>query len=335
MTEPLRVGVIGVGAIAQVAHLPVLAGRDDVEIAAVCDNDVQKAGALAGRFGVRDVYDDIEDLLRGSRPDAVVVCTPNHLHEVHVLTALAAGAAVLCERPLALGVAGVEAIRAAAQRAGRPVMVGMNHRYRSDVQAIRSFVTSDELGALRSIRTGWYVFRASRAELGWRRQSQQAGGGAMLDLGLSLIDLGLWLAGCPEGLEVMAAFGQPEGAAVEDAGCALITCEIGLSIFVDVAWRYVGEAERFWLDVMGEKGSARVAPLRIYKELHGTPTNVTPTGAAGRENLFSASYRAEWARFLAMVRGEIEPPDLEDQLVLHRIVEAAYRSARDGHAVEV
>lgn len=335
MSDRVRIGVIGVGAIAQVAHLPALAGRDDLEVAGICDNDVSKARALAARFDSTGVYDDIEDLLRHARPDAVVVCTPNHLHQIHVETALAAGAAVLCERPLALDAAGVESIREAAKRAGRPVMVGMNHRYRSDVQAIRAFVTGGELGALRGIRTGWYMFRSSRAELGWRRRRAQAGGGVMLDLGLSLVDLGLWLAGCPEDLQVSAAFGFPEGSDLEDAGCALITCSSGLSIFVDVAWRYVGEAERFWLDVMGEKGSARAAPLRVYKELHGTPMNVTPTGAAGRENVFSASYRAEWARFLAMVRGEVEAPDLDDQLVLHRTVDAIYRSARDGRAVEV
>ena len=335
MTERIRVGVVGVGAIAQVAHLPALAGREDVAIAAVCDNDVSKARALASRFDVHDVYDDIEDLLRYTRPDAVVICTPNHLHEIHVETALSAGAAVLCERPLALHAEGVERIREVARRAGRPVMVGMNHRYRSDVQAVRAFVTSGELGALRGIRTGWYMFRTSRAELGWRQRRQQSGGGAMLDLGLSLVDLGLWLAGCPEEMQVTAAFGQQEGARVEDSACALITCGGGLSIFVDVAWRYVGDAERFWLDVMGEKGSARIAPLRVFKELHGAAMNVTPTGAASRENLFSASYRAEWARFLAMVRGEVEPPTLDDQVALHRTLDAIYRSAREGHAVDV
>lgn len=328
-----RVGVIGVGAIAQVAHLPVLAGRDDVELTAICDNDRSKAGALATRFGVRDVYDDIEDLLRFARPDAVVICTPNHLHEVHVLTALSAGAAVLCERPLALGVPGIERIADAATRVGRPVMVGMNHRYRSDIEAIRAFIESGELGTLRGIRTGWYLFRSSRAELGWRQRRQEAGGGAMLDLGLPLLDLALWLV--PEGglQYVAAASTRPADAAIEDAACALLSGVDGFSIFVDVAWRYIGEAEQFWLDVTGSRGSAGILPLRVYKELHGTAMNVTPTGAAGRENLFTASYRAEWARFLAMVRGDLGTPGLDDQIRLQRTMEAIARSAREGRAI--
>ena len=330
-----RVGVIGVGAVAQVAHLPVLAGRDDVDLVGLCDNDLAKAQALATRFGVVAAYDDIEDLLRYGRPDAVLVATPNHLHEVHVRTALSAGCAVLCERPLALTSDGVERIQDAARLAGRPVVVGMNHRYRSDVQALRAFVAGGELGALRAIRTGWYYFRPSRAELGWRRRPQESGGGALFDLGLPLLDLSLWLADCPEELSVRGIVHQTAGHAVEDAASALLTCASGLSVFVDVAWRYVGDQERFWLDVMGEAGSARIHPLRVYKEMHGAPVNVTPTGAASRENLFSASYRAEWASFLAVVREEVAAPDLEQQVLVHRTLEAVYVSAREGRTVDV
>jgi predicted dehydrogenase len=335
MSERVRVGVIGLGAIAQVAHLPTLAANPDVEIVGVCDNDGPKARALANRFGVRATYDDIEDLLRLSGPDAVVICTPNHLHEVHVLTALSAGVAVLCERPLALSAAGIERIATAAQRAKRPVMVGMNHRFRSDVQAVRAFVNGGELGALRGIRCGWYVFRPSRTELGWRQRPAEAGGGAMLDLGLSLVDLGLWLAQWPEPQTVTAALARSPESPVEDTGAALVVCAGGLSIFVDVSWRHVGDAERFWIDVMGDKGSASISPLRVFKEMHGAPLNVTPTGAAGRENLFVASYRAEWARFVAIVRGELDAPGLDDQVLLHRTMEAIYRSAQEGRAVSV
>src|SRR5439155_25195904 len=102
MTDPIRVGVIGAGAIAQVAHLPALRRMAGVEVVAICDNDIAKARGLAGHFEVRDSYDDIEDVLRYASVDAVVICTPNHLHEIHAMAALAAGAHVLCARPVAL-----------------------------------------------------------------------------------------------------------------------------------------------------------------------------------------------------------------------------------------
>ena len=331
MTRTLRVGVVGAGAIAQVAHLPVLSKLKGVEVAAVCDSDLPKAQALAARFGVRDSFDDIEDLLGYAKPDAVLVCTPNHLHEVHVAAALSAGAHVLVERPLALTPVGVEKIIAARERAGRVVMVGMNHRFRSDVQAVRGFLRGGELGPLRAARGGWYVFRPSRSGPDWRRRRAESGGGAMFDLGLPLLDLALWLGGNPEPRHVTSALKRGDG--VEESGAALVVCKGDFSIFVDVSWSHVGDAERFWLDFMGDKGSASIAPLRVFKEMHGTPMNVTPTGAAGRENAFSASYRSEWAHFLATMHGDVDPPNLGEQLVLQRLLAAIYRSAEEGRDV--
>lgn len=329
-----RVAVIGAGAISQVAHLPVLSKFKGVEVVGVCDNDVGKARALAGRFGVRDAYDDIEDLLRYARPDAVVICTPNHLHEVHVITALSAGVHVLCERPLSLAPEGVERIMAARARTNRVVMVGMNYRFRSDVQAVRGFLRGGELGDLKTVRAGWYIFRPARVLPEWRRRSAQAGGGAMFDLGLPMLDVAWWLAGYPRPRHVAAALEKPDApGGVEESGCALIVCDGGTSIFVDVSWRHVGDSERIWLDLQGDRGSASIAPLRVFKEMHGTPVNVTPTGAAERENPFTASYRSEWAYFLAVIRGEVAPPELPDQLQIQRLLAAIYRSAEEGRDV--
>jgi predicted dehydrogenase len=102
---------------------------------------------------------------------------------------------------------------------------------------------------------------------------------------------------------------------------------------VDVTWRHIGEGERFGVGIRGTKGSAGVNPLHVWKELHGSPVDVTPTGAGSRDSQFNAAFRAEWAHFLAAIRGEAKAPDLEEQLVLHRIVDAIYKSASDGKDV--
>lgn len=333
MSGKIRIGVVGAGAITQVAHLGALSRMDDAHVVAICDIDVPKAQSLATRFGIPDVYDDIEDLLKYASPEAVVICTPNHLHEIHVRTALSAGAHVLCERPLALTVDGVERVRAARGRTDRVVMVGMNLRYRSDVQAVRQFLTGQELGAVLGIRGGWYMFRPLGLPAGWRRRRAESGGGAMLDLGLPLVDLALWLAGCPGVVQVSAAFVRAAENDPEDSGCALLRCDEGLSIFVDVSWHHVGLKEKFWFEVLGAQGSAGLVPFAVFKEMHGTPMNVTPGGAVGREDVFTASYRAEWAHFLAMVRGDQPAPKLDDQLTLHRTLEAINRSALEGRDV--
>jgi predicted dehydrogenase len=329
----VRIGMVGAGAIAQVAHLPVLRKMKGVEIVGICDNDGAKARALAQRLGVSMWYTDIEELLEYAKVDAVVICTPSHLHEAHIQSALAAGAHVVVERPMALTSAGVARVLKASEKAKRNVLVAMNHRFRADVQAVHGFLRTGELGDVTTIRTGWHVFRAAKQQLGWRSRRAESGGGVMMDLGLPMLDLAIWIAGRPAVERVsthLRRWGQ-----VDEVGAAHLFCENGLSIFCDVSWRYVGEGERFWLDVQAVKGSASIAPFRVFKELHGQPTDVTPTGAAGREHAFSASYRSEWAYFLAGVRGDVALVPPEDQIKLHKVLEAIYRSADEQRDVKL
>lgn len=336
MSEPLRLGIVGAGAIVQVAHLPVLKKMKGVEVRALCDSDPARASAVAGRFGIRDTFDDIQELLRSEPLDAAVICTPTHLHEAHLLAALSAGLHVLVEKPLTISSAAAQRIARAAEKRDRVVLVGMNHRYRPDVQIVRSFVQSGELGAIESVRGSWHVYRPARAQLGWRQRRDQAGGGAMMDLGLTILDLGLWLAGNPAPVRVSATVDRAaRDRGVEQSGSAFVVCEGGLSVFFDVTWRHIGEGERFGVGLRGTKGTAAVNPLKVWRELHGTPTDVSPSGSVGRENPFTAAFRAEWAHFRAAIAKEARVPPLEEHVTLLRVIEAIYRSAQDERDVQL
>ena len=335
MADPVRVGVIGAGAITQVAHLPVLRKLKGIEVVAICDTDMPKARALADRFKVPDAFSDIEELLEYEELDAIAICTPNHLHEPHVMAALSANLHVFVERPLALNAAEVQQVLRAAEKKKRVLMVALNHRYRSDVQIVRSFVQSGELGKVQSVRGSWHVFRPSRSQLGWRTRRDEAGGGAILDLGYAILDLGLWLADGPKPLRVSASLDISSDGSVEPSGSAFVVCENDFSVFLDVTWRHIGEGERFGVGVRGSRGTAGINPLHVWKELHGVPTDVAPTGSIGRENPFTASYRAEWAHFMACIRGQATAPDNKDQITLHRVIDAIYQSAKEGRDVEL
>ena len=110
---PIRVGVIGTGAISQVVHVPIFAEREDVELVALADADLHKAESLSRRFKVPSAC-DADTLIARDDIDAVVVCTPNHLHESMAIAALDAGKHVFVERPLATTSEGAERVVAAA-----------------------------------------------------------------------------------------------------------------------------------------------------------------------------------------------------------------------------
>jgi len=326
MKPDVRIAVVGAGAIAQMAHLPVLGKMRDVNVVALCDIDRAKARALADRFEIPDVYVDLEDLFGAGDLDAIIISTPSHLHQPYVLEAIAAGVDVLCERPVALSTRGVQLILDAAASAGRKVVVANNHRFRSDVQALDRFLRGGELGTLTGFRAGAYHQRGSVS--GWRLRRAESGGGALFDLGLSLVDLAMWLADYPPPQRVWAHVDRPRGStSVEDAALLTLECANGMACTFDLSWSYIGDTDRWWFESISSRGSARLAPLRVVKELNGKPVDVSPMGAAARESTFTQSYRAELAHFIAVLRDEsaYDPP--VDQVILHRILEAAYRSA--------
>jgi predicted dehydrogenase len=305
-----------------------------VQLIALCDNDRPKARALADRFDIPDAYTDIEDLLEAEGLEAVVVATPNHLHEPHVMSALAAGMDVLCERPLAMTSRGTERIISAATRAGRKVLIANNHRFRSDVQALAGFLSGNELGKLTGVRAGAYHHR--RTEQGWRQRRAESGGGAFFDYGLPLLDLALWLAGDAEPERVVAHMDRGAGKnAVEEQMLVHLRCTNGAVFSFDVSSSYVGEEERWWFETLSTRGSTRLAPLRVVKELHGRPMDVSPRGAAARESAFIQSYRAELAHFAAVVAGHADYEAPTDQVVLHRVVEAIYKSAEEEKEIRL
>lgn len=331
MSSDLRIGLVGAGAIAQLAHLPLLARMRGAQLVAICDNDGPKAQALAQRLGVRDFFTDIDELLDSDHLDAVVVATPNHLHEPHVLRALKQRVHVLCERPLSLNVGGVKRILDTAKAVDCKVVVGNNHRFRSDVQQLTRFLGVGELGTVLAMRAGQYQFRAGQQ--GWRQRKAEAGGGAFLEYGYPLLDLSLWLCDFPKPKRVTAHMSAPRPGSVEDMMIAHIECENGISLTIDVSWAYVGLEERWWFEVISSKGSARLSPLRVVKEINGRHVNVSPSGAAARESAFLQSYRAELAHFVAILKGEAQYELPLDQLEVMRVMEAIYKSADEGREI--
>lgn len=333
--EPARIGILGAGAIAQIVHLPILSERIDVDLCAVSDLDASKVQELAGRFGVDRVVSDAE-LIGDPELDAVVIATPNSLHEELAVRALEAGKHVLVERPMALSGAGAQRVIDAATDAGRCLMVGMGHRFRPEVGALRSFVASGELGEIYAVRASSLVRHVPHARSAWRQDSAEAGGGALMDLGVASLDLGLWLVGYPAIERVSATF-ERDGSDVESACTIFMVSEEGIAFTVEVSWKLFAEEDRHYVRVMGREGSGKLLPLEVSKMVGGRPMGVTPRQPLprGGENSFTNAYRRLLDQFVRSVRGSCDVESPVDQVQLMSIVEAAYRSDREGAEVRV
>lgn len=333
LRPPLRAAVIGTGAISQVMHIPILVEHPGVEVGVVSDVDRHKARAVAERFCVPDTAEDQRVLLREDL-DAVVICTPNHLHEELAVAALEAGKHVFVERPLALTAQGARRVVEAASRAGRKLVVGLPHRFRPEASALRAHVAGGGMGTVRALRGIWLTRKVPVPRAGWRQDPALSGGGALMDLGLPALDLCLWLAGYPAVRRVTCVT-VPGDHPVEDAAMLFAETETGVAMTLEASSRYFAGHDHFYARVMGSEGSGSLPPLEIYRQLGGRPLDVTPRQPRpqGDENPYTNAYRRQLDHFVRAASGLAEEPLPREQVGLMALVEAAYRSAREGREV--
>ncbi|SRR5581483_1894160 len=149
----LRYGVAGLG-IASTQILPEFAGRPHLQLTAAADPRPGGLEKFAQQYG-GETYDSVEAMCTSQNVDAVYVCTPNHLHAEHVITAAEHGKHVIVEKPMALTLAEAEAMNEAAERNGVKLLCGHTHSFDPPVRKMRELVHGGELGALRMIST-WH-----------------------------------------------------------------------------------------------------------------------------------------------------------------------------------
>lgn len=137
MSDPIKLGVVGGGLVAQAAHLPALATMPErFALEAIAEPDERLGAALCRRFGIGRHWADAEELIASRSVEAILVCSPNATHGPLVLRALDAGLHVFVEKPLCLSVADADAIAAARRGSGLVVQVGYMKRFDAAYEAL-------------------------------------------------------------------------------------------------------------------------------------------------------------------------------------------------------
>lgn len=194
----LRVAIIGMGAWGTRAHLPAFAARADVEVVAIVDARTEALPAIAEQYGIPHTFSDAASLFRGVNGlDAVVLVTPTETHHDLVLQALAAGAHVLCEKPLAYDVPQADAMMAALRARGRFGKVGFLFRFSPVVERMKQLIEAGYIGDVQLFEgmTLNAQFIDPARPLHWKMRRAHANGGVFVEYGSHTIDLALWLGG--------------------------------------------------------------------------------------------------------------------------------------------
>jgi predicted dehydrogenase len=336
--EPVRIGVIGCGALARGVHLPLLARRRDVAVVALADCDVAAREAALRFAPSARTYDHGIDLIRDERAEAVLICTPARQHADLAVAALEAGKHVYLEKPLATNVIDGERVVAAWRAAGTVAMIGFNYRQHPGYVAIRNAVVQGEIGKVVSVRVTFCTPRLRM--MGWRRHRDQ-GGGALLELASHEVDLIQFVLG-ENVVEVSAdvASRDSEGDTVHFQGRT--GSGVGLQGFFsfcaveEAGMEVYGDQGKLTLDRYGRltverRGVAAPGPVKnllsTLRDWRGLGYMLRRQRSPWREPSFGTAL----ARFIHAVRTlTLVSPDLNDGLQSLRVITAAEIAAQHG-----
>ena len=337
-------------------------------MAAICGRDPDAVAAAAARLGWPATETDWKRLVQRDDVDQVVGWTPRSSHPEISIAALEAGKHVLCEKPLANTVEEARAMAAAAERAaarGVRAMVGFNFRRVPAVALARELVAAGRLGAIRHVRAAYLGAHLLDPELPlvWRLRAEEAGSGALGDLGAHAIDLAQYVAGDRitgvSGLTetfvrerpLPGGGGGQLGPVTVDDAAAFIARFAGGAVGSFEATRFAtGHDEGLRVEVNGELGSV-IWELGAFNELRFFDATDSPATQGFRRIQATRSvhpYAAAWwpeghsigsehtfthevRDLLEAIAGGRDPvPSFADGLQVQEVLDAVQRSAASG-----
>lgn len=228
-----RLGFLGVGHIGR-NRMEAMLGTGRAEAVAIADPDEEMAGKAAALAPGAKLVASMDEMLAND-PDGIVIATPSALHADQSIQALESGAAVFCQKPLGRNAQEVEAVIDAARSADRLLGVDLSYRHTAAMQAIRRLIRSGSLG---EVFAADFVFHnAYGPGNAWFYDRTLSGGGCLIDLGVHLVDLALWLFDFPEVVEARGRM-LKDGAHASSQECedfALGDLELANGVVVRIA----------------------------------------------------------------------------------------------------
>jgi predicted dehydrogenase len=353
----IGIGIIGFGGIAKGAHyngykrLPA-----ECEIVAVADiADERRAEASSDRFGIATTVADYHKLLEMPEIDAVSVCTPNGVHMQATIDALRAGKHVLCEKPMAMNSTEAKAMIAAAEETGNKLQIGYNMRYSSGAQSLKRAIQAGLMGdvyhaSARAIRRRgvptWGVFI----------NKEKNGGGPLIDIGVHITDMTLWLMGHPKPVAVvgraeahiarrggvLGMWGQwdPKDYTVEDFAVAMVRFEDGRTLHLTSSFVANIDQEHFDTQLFGTGAGAfldaNAGQYTLYREEFGTLTDTK----AGWLPRVESTHGEEIRMFLKAIKEDLPIAEVgaatgEQALMVTQIIDGIFASTEAGREVPI
>lgn len=344
MAEVLKVGIIGAGWPGK-AHARGYLSSGGFKLIAVADLIPSRRREMMDQFRIGKEYAQWEELLDDQDIEAVSICLPNHLHAAATIAAMRAGKHVVCERPPALNVSEARRIEKSADNNKRILIYGMQRRFGGPEMAAKQAIARGYAGQPYHARAVWTRTRAVPIGTGWFTDKEKSGGGALMDLGSAMLDLGWSLLGEPVPTSVFAVTQKrlqdliPEGRTfdVDESAFGMVKFENGVSLELAVSWAL----------------NQSPAQNGVVCRVHGTEGAVevyTPKGAVMHRGFHEkkgpkeiplklpkvTGHTSMMRHFRDCVFGKAQPQVGAGQgVTLMQMLEGMYKSAEAGKSIQI
>jgi predicted dehydrogenase len=333
----MKVAIIGAGLQMRRRAQAIKESADD-EVVEVVGQKSESSVPIAEQYGC-DWSTDWRHAVERKDVDAVLVCTPPHIHAEVTIAALENGKHVLCEKPLCRSMSEADAMVKTAERTGLTLKCGFNHRHHPAILEAHTRFERGEIGRIISARCRYGICGRPSHEHEWRSDPKRAAGGQFMEQGTHGIDLFRWFMGELVEVSCMTTIGFFHGQTLDDNGMAVFrSAEGGLATLHSslTQWKNL-----FSLDLMGTDGYLLIEGLggaygneRLYagKRDYDAPFQDLVVEYRGSDT----SWRSEWREFKAAI-AEGRPPigDGRDGREAMRLALAAYHAERTKSVVSV
>jgi predicted dehydrogenase len=333
----MKVAIIGAGLQCR-RRAPVIKEWPGASLAVIASLHLDQAKEAAARFG-GEASDDWKSAVARKDVDAVLVCTPPHVHAEISIAAMRAGKHVLCEKPLTRTLAESEQMVAAAKETGRVLKCGFNHRHHPAIRAAKQMLDEGKLGKPMFARCRYGICGRPGYEKEWRADPKQAAGGQFIEQGTHAIDLFRWFMGDIAEVACMTGVEYFKEQKLDDNGMAVFRMKSGATASLHASltqWKNL-----FSFEVFGEDGYAQVEGLGTSYGTERLVTGRRDFDAPFQDTITEfrggdISWKEEWKEFVRAIEERREPMgNGRDGLEAMRAGLAAYESEKTGRFIRL
>ena len=348
--KTVRVGMIGAGQIARL-HCEGILKHSQGQVSAVADLNRNRAKALADHFDIGRVTTKWEDFLDDPNIDAVSIALPNFLHAPVSIACLNAGKHVLLDKPFALSYRDAHKVAAAARKVGKIFMLGMNQRFSNNAQTVKALIKRGTLGEIYHAKAYWLRISGAPTFGTWFCRKDMAGGGAMLDIGVHVLDLAMHLMDNWEPVSVVGATytkfgnrGLGEGGwgmsdskkkifDVDDFATALIKFKNGATLQLDASWALLREANAHDVQLYGTEAGMSTFPPKFFRmgKKKGDYKTTEPKNVK-----IAYPHCNRMVNWIDVILGKDKPMcTVEESLTVQKVLDAVYKSSTTGKEISI